>query len=349
MSVWIEGLRQKEESGVMKRPSQDAVRVSCGILFLVSTFCCSSPLRKLETKLPPDYAAFLSTVQPIITGPEEKTFLKLPDSEKDRFIEEFWKRRDPEPETEENEFKTEYLKRVAEAGRLFAREGKPGWLTDRGRIYVLFGPPTDRIINTLGEDPAGRCSEVWYYGNFPVLFRDPTCLGSYKLVTYDLTSLRDRNLTYMQDLNRAQAQAMAEAQGLKTFRTEGVFLDFTWQVEKKVVEPGRIEGTVGFAIPYPAIWFRAEEGIFKTVIETSLELRAADKALLWEYEDAFEITIQEDELKEKQTASFRREIPFAIEESEKIERLRRGKATFRIRLKNRTGQEELTKSLEFDF
>jgi hypothetical protein len=199
----------------------------------------------------------------------------------------------------------------------------------------------------MGEDPSSRCSEVWYYGSFPVVFRDPTCMGSYKLVTYDLTSLRERNLTYMQDLNLAQAQAKDEAQGLKTFRSEGGFFDFTWQVEKKVVEPGRIEGTVGLAIPYSAIWFKAEQGLFKTVMEITLELRDADKELHWEYKDSFQIAIKEDELKEKQKASFSREIPFAVED--RLEKLRRGKNTFHIRLKNLTGNEELKKFLEIDF
>ncbi len=331
----------------IKQQKKKLAQVSLGILFLVSVLCFSCQRYNLEKKLPPNYADFLSKVRYIITGQEEKTFLKLPDSEKDQFIEEFWKRRDPEPETEENEFKTEYLKRVEEAAKLFARESKAGWLTDRGRIYILFGPPMDRITNTMGEDQSSRCSEIWYYGNFPVVFRDPTCMGSYKLVTYDLTSLGEKNLTYMQDLNLAQAQARAEAQGLKTFRSAGEFFDFTWQVEKKVVEPGRIEGTVGLAIPYSAIWFKAEQGLFKTVMEITLELRDADKELYWEYKDSFEISIKEDELKEKQKASFSREIPFVLEDN--LEKLRRGKNTFHIRLKNLTGNEELKKSMEIDF
>jgi len=322
-------------------------QVSWGILFLVSVLCFPCQLHSLEKKIPSNYADFLSKVRYIITGQEKKAFLKLPDSEKDQFIEEFWKRRDPEPETEENEFKTEYLKRVDEAARLFARESKAGWVTDRGRIYILFGPPMDRIQNTMGEDQSSRCSEVWYYGNFPVVFRDPTCMGSFKLVTYDLSSLSERNLTYMQDLNLAQAQAQAEGQGLKTYRGQGGFFDFTWQVEKTVVEPGRIEGTVGLAIPYSAIWFKAEQGMFKTMMEITLELRDDDKELFWEYKDSFEVAIKEAELKEKQKESFSREIPFVLEGN--LDKLRRGKNTFHIRLKNLTGNEELKKFIEIDF
>ena len=314
---------------------------------MVSVLCFPCQVHGLEKKLPPNYADFLSKVRYIITGQEKKAFLKLPDSEKDQFIEEFWKRRDPDPYTEENEFKTEYLKRVEEAARLFARESKAGWVTDRGRIYILFGPPFDRIVNTMDEDPSGRCSEVWYYGSFPVVFRDSTCMGSYKLVTYDLTSISEKSLTYMQDLNLAQAQAQVEGQGLKGFRSQGGFFDFTWQVEKKVVGSEKIEGTVGLAIPYSSIWFKAEQGMFKTMMEITLELRNADKELFWEYKDSFEVALKEDELKEKQKESFSREIPFVLEGN--LDKLRRGKNTFHIRLKNLTGNEELKKFMEIDF
>ncbi len=327
----------------MNKPAQ----VSLGIAFFVSVLCFPFQLQSLQKKLPPNYADFLSKVRHIITSQEEKTFLKLPDSEKDLFIEDFWKRRDPDPETEENEFKTEYLKRVEEAARLFAGESKAGWLTDRGRIYILFGPPINRIINTMAEDPSGRCSEVWYYGNFPVVFRDRTCAGSYKLATYDLSSLKEINLAYMQDLNLAQARARTEAQGLKTPRSVAEYFDFAWQVEKKVVEPGRIEGTIRLAIPYPGIWFSAEQGMLKTVMELTLELRDANKEVLWQDKDSFEISIKEGDLKEKQKASFSREIPFVIVGN--LERLRQGKSTFHIRLKNLAGNEELRKSMEIDF
>src|SRR5512137_1045434 len=102
-------------------------------------------LYNLEKKLAPDNAEFLSHVRYIITSEERKTFLEMPDSEKPKFIEEFWKKRDSNPDTPENEFKAQYDSRVEKANELFRGEGKTGWLTDRGRIYILFGPPMDRI------------------------------------------------------------------------------------------------------------------------------------------------------------------------------------------------------------
>ncbi len=77
----------------------------------------------------------------IITDEERQAFKQLSnDDERDNFIEQFWLRRDPTPDTVENEFKEEHYQRIAYANEHFAA-GKPGWKTDRGQMYVKFGPP----------------------------------------------------------------------------------------------------------------------------------------------------------------------------------------------------------------
>jgi GWxTD domain-containing protein len=297
-------------------------------------------LYNLERRLSPEYADFLSKVRYISTRQEERIFLELPDSEKDAFIDEFWKRRDPDPETEENEFKMEYYDRLENAERLFPGEGRPGWRTDRGRIYILFGPPMDRITNTIGDD-YGRCSEVWYYGNFPVVFSDPNCSGQFQLVTYDLTALRDINLMYMHELSLAQARAQ------KTFRQEKAFFDFGWRVRKDEVGPGRIRGTVELNIPYAGIWLKEDTGLLRTQMEVQLELRAADGGLFWEFKDSFAVEIPEAELREKTKASFKRDIPFVLEGG--LDRLREGRNSLHCRLVNLTGGESLRKVMEITF
>lgn len=314
--------------------------VVAGLLVAAAALASSCRLYRLEQRLAPPYDEFLSRVRYIITGKERKIFLELPDSEKDAFIEEFWKRRDPDPETEENEFKMEYFDRMESAERLFPGEGKPGWLTDRGRIYILFGPPLDRITDALG-DAYGRCSEVWYYGNFPVVFRDPQCSGQYELVTYDLTPLRDINLMYMHELSLAQAQAQ------KTFKQEKEFFDFRWRVRRGASEPGVIRGKIEIDIPYAGIWFAEEGGLLRTEIEARFELRDADGGLCWELSDRFEIALSESELKGKSGKSFRREIPFVLEKD--LERLRRGKNQLHGKLTNLTGGDSLKKVLEVVF
>ena len=80
----------------------------------------------------------------IITEEEREVFLELTSlEEKDQFIEQFWFRRDPDPRTAHNEFKEEHYRRISYANERF-EAGIPGWKTDRGRIYIMYGPP-DRL------------------------------------------------------------------------------------------------------------------------------------------------------------------------------------------------------------
>ena len=77
----------------------------------------------------------------IITDEERKAFKSLSnDEERDAFIEKFWLRRNPNPDSPENEFREEHYRRIAYANEHFAA-GKPGWKTDRGHIYIAYGKP----------------------------------------------------------------------------------------------------------------------------------------------------------------------------------------------------------------
>jgi GWxTD domain-containing protein len=110
----------------------------------------------------------------IITDEELSAFKKLTtNAERDIFIEGFWQRRDPTPDTAENEFKEEHYRRIAYANEHFAA-GMPGWRTDRGRIYVMYGAPTSIDAHPMGgpyqrspEEGGGQTStfpfEVWRY------------------------------------------------------------------------------------------------------------------------------------------------------------------------------------------
>src|SRR6185295_16236830 len=79
----------------------------------------------------------------IITEDEKKAFKSLKtDEERDSFIDYFWRLRDRDPDTPENEYKEEYQQRLQYANERFA-SGKPGWMTDRGRMYIRFGKPDE--------------------------------------------------------------------------------------------------------------------------------------------------------------------------------------------------------------
>ena len=97
--------------------------------------------KSLKIELSKTYKKWLDEdVRWIITDEEQKAFKLLSnDEERDQFIEAFWQRRDPTPDTIENEFKEEHYRRMAYANEHFAA-GIPGWKTDRGRIYVMYGP-----------------------------------------------------------------------------------------------------------------------------------------------------------------------------------------------------------------
>ena len=90
----------------------------------------------------------------IITDEERAAFKQLSnDEERDNFIEAFWQRRDPTPDTEENEFKEEHYRRIAYANEHFAA-GVPGWKTDRGRMYIMYGAPDE-----IDSHPSGGTYE----------------------------------------------------------------------------------------------------------------------------------------------------------------------------------------------
>jgi GWxTD domain-containing protein len=107
--------------------------------------------KELKQELQGPYKKWLDEdVRWIITPEEEKAFKSMTNNEeRDQFIEAFWQRRNPNPDSEDNEFKDEHYRRIAYANEHFAA-GKPGWLTDRGHIYIAWGPPDEKE-----EHPAG--------------------------------------------------------------------------------------------------------------------------------------------------------------------------------------------------
>ncbi|MBA4125036.1 MAG: GWxTD domain-containing protein [Acidobacteria bacterium] len=138
-------------------------------------------------------------VEYIITGDEKKAYKALKtDEERENFIENFWRRRDPDPDTEENEYREEYYERIAYANEHYA-SGIPGWKTDRGRIYITFGKPDeiethptggayDRPSYEGGGSTTTYPFETWFYRHLDnvgdgieIEFVDPTGTGEYRI------------------------------------------------------------------------------------------------------------------------------------------------------------------------
>ncbi|HWW96674.1 MAG TPA: GWxTD domain-containing protein [Edaphobacter sp.] len=135
----------------------------------------------------------------IITDQEMQAFKSLGnDEERDQFIENFWLRRNPNPDSPENEFREEHYARIAYANEHFAA-GKPGWRTDRGHIYIAFGKPDNIDSHPSGgsydrpmEEGGGNTStfpfEIWHYrylegigDNIDIEFVDSCMCGDYHM------------------------------------------------------------------------------------------------------------------------------------------------------------------------
>jgi len=112
-------------------------------------------LKDFKKEVSPQYRKWLDEdVVWIITDEERQAFKQLSnDEERDNFIEAFWQRRDPTPDTEENEYKEEHYQRIAYANEHYAA-GVPGWKTDRGRIYIMYGKPDE-----IDSHPSGGTYE----------------------------------------------------------------------------------------------------------------------------------------------------------------------------------------------
>ncbi len=137
----------------------------------------------------------------IISDEEKEIFSKLTtDEEREAFIEQFWARRNSNPASPENEFKIEHYRRIQYANDWF-RSGEAGWKTDRGRIYIMYGPPTEvtrynggqyeRTYNEGGGVTTTWPFERWVYrhlegigDNVELEFVDDTLAGDYHLAMF---------------------------------------------------------------------------------------------------------------------------------------------------------------------
>ena len=159
-----------------------------------------SNVRKHKPELKEAYKKWRNTdVAYIITKEEKRAFDALTtDEERENFIENFWRRRDPNPDTEENEYREEYYERIAYANQHYT-SGIPGWKTDRGRIYIAWGKPDsveshpsggsyDRPSYEGGGSTTTYPFEIWFYRHLDgvgdgveIEFVDPTGTGEYRI------------------------------------------------------------------------------------------------------------------------------------------------------------------------
>lgn len=186
----------------------------------------SGKTRNVGKEMKDAYKKWITTdVAYIITKDEKKAFYALKtDEERENFIENFWRRRDPNPDTEENEYREEYYERIAYANEHFT-SGIPGWKTDRGRVYIAWGKPDsieshpsggtyDRPSYEGGGSTTTYPFEIWFYRHLDnvgdgleIEFVDPTGTGEYRIA---------------RNANEKDALAMVPGAGLTTAEQLGL-------------------------------------------------------------------------------------------------------------------------------
>ena len=262
-------------------------------------FCASYKI--MTPSLDPQSQKFLDIIRYIITPQEERIFREMPTEDRGEFVVDFWKRRDPTPETAANEFRSQYYSRLAVADKAY-RAGIPGWMTDRGRIFILLGPPTDVIKKSMGEHTTElskrgrdlssdmieegtrteRPTEIWVYNQYPDYFSGPLRLvfvdyestGDYKLTT-DVEVKPFSMMTYIQsDPNMVKYQWIGEIEKEESMTKILPFLDYEksfGKIEKSDKENYKVDCI--FGIPFGTINYRKENGIYAYDLELSVEVK----------------------------------------------------------------------------
>jgi len=243
--------------------------------------------RNLNVELSKVYKKWLNEdVVWIITDEERAAFKQLSnDEERDNFIEAFWQRRDPTPDTEENEYKEEHYRRIAYANEHYAA-GIPGWKTDRGRIYIMYGPPDEndshpsggtyeRPINEGGGETSTFPFEDWRYryiegiGQEVIIEFVDTCMcGDYHM-TIDrsekdaLLYTPNAGLTLYESMGMASKASRFSGGGLERLGTGPNSQDLSTK------EFDRLEQYAKLQAP-PPVKFKDLEEIVNTKIITNL-------------------------------------------------------------------------------
>ncbi len=342
--------------------------IASAVLISLLLLFSSCTTKRLESKLDPASEEFYSKVRYIITKQESKMFLELPPSARAEFIEEFWKRRDPTPGTEENENKDAYFGRIEEANRLFRGGGRPGWLQDRGRIYILFGPPNERQTRPMGGwdiDPyedareqtssrqvalGEKPSETWVYYNLfssmqqphvvRIVFVDTYGTGDYQLTsnlnellpgTMGIEAQFAPNLAYTHELSKEEA-ARAKLQ------TQKLLFDFSWEFIRTNAKEIDSNLLIHIVLPYDKIIFVEENDKLKANIELEIQIKDAVDKLIWQFEDEHKLDFREDFLIQNREGFLDMEIPVT-------KWLKKGNYSVHLRLSNLSGDQEIKKLL----
>ncbi len=301
----------------MKINPKSAGACSLLLVWALSVSCAGLHSAK---NLDPENREFLSVVRYLITKQERKQFLRLAPDQRPAFREDFWKKRDPDPYTEVNEYKEDYFARIEEANQLFRGPG-PGWLSDRGRIYILLGPPGERYTYPTGYQIGDLPYEVWLYGFYPIFFVDRDWSGNYEMVpgsAYNLAQIQKTQMDWKPKIDKDE-----------------VVFDF----ELSFFEGKNSSKILVLKIPYANIWLTENEKKLETILSLSLiATTGKNNKTVWEGNRDYTISLTEAELEQMQDKKY--EIRYPIS-------LAAGEYELKIELENTTDENRISKTIKF--
>jgi len=294
------------------------------IFFLLSmlwmlTSCATVPQKQYV--LDPSSQEFLSKTRYTITKQEKNIFRTTPPEKRQEFVDEFWKRRDPDPSTEINEFKEEYFRRLEISNALFKEGTTPGWLQDRGRIYVVLGPPDNRMVNPGFRD---FHYENWYYEpNYVIVFEDRDLNGEY-MITHA------GEFTLMSILKDPQ-------QSWRVTKVDNKKVVFAFEL--KILQESDGKQKIQMNIPFKNIWMSDEGDKLETTLSVTAEIEdATTDEQIWNTQKDFILSLTEAELEDMVGESYTVEIPLSLPE---------GSYGMTILLENSTGEEAIRRHMTF--
>lgn len=265
--------------------------LALGTTLLAGACASSGALKQLD----PKSRDFISKVRYTITTEERRAFLALAPEAREPFIEDFWRRRDPTPASAENEYRIEYYNRIERSNRLFSGGGAPGWLQDRGRVFITLGPPDNRITYPRGVTFYGLPTEIWWYGLYTIVFIDEYWNDDYKIspdsagqIAVITQAQREWNLPHEGLPRPADIRYPAGIAGL--------------EVSIQVADKEMVR--IALVIPYKNIWMKSGGQALRATLEVVMKVSDTEGREAWTFSQVYPLDIPESRLKEVLAGDF---------------------------------------------
>ncbi len=287
------------------------------LIILLTAAMESSAFTSRKSHLDPISEEFVSTARYLLTRKDKKTLLRLEPKERHLFIQKFWKVRDPDPYTEINEFKKEYHNRIAAANKLFYEGPTPGWLQDRGRIYILLGPPDERIRYNNGFT---RDFERWNYFR-----RREIAPLSLVFINHELSINSLRQLSRIQN-----AMVMSSPQ-----LASNPSFDFSAKIHAQSED----SCFLSIAVPYTHIWMSENDGRMETTLSLLIKLyRGSEKDVCWIFKQDYPLTVESERFEDYADKEYQIDVPL---------RLASDRYVMEIEISNSTDGKKAWKTLKY--